>query len=174
MCSQRPSSSCASKVRAPPVSTVSVVSRGAQHPPAAGGEHIVVGRPGPDRLVRQVVQVLELGIAQHQPIAGVPQHERFGNGLDGVAQAQIGGERLLHQVLLFGGVDGDADEMHAVAVGGPEDLAAHAQPDPVAMGMAHAEGAIDRRRLAVGDERGNLVELDVVGMNEGRRLRRRS
>ena len=84
---------------------------GAHHRLAAGRQHRLVGGAGDDRLVGQVVQLLEVRVAQHQAVVGVPQHEGFRDGFDGVAQAQVGGDRLLHQVLLLGDVDGDADEM---------------------------------------------------------------
>ena len=85
----------------------------AHHRLAAGRDHGFVGRADRDRLVGQVVQFLEIRIAQHQAIVGVPQHEGFRDGLDGVAQAHVGGDRFFDQVLLFGDVDRDADQMQA-------------------------------------------------------------
>ena len=64
---------------------------------AAGRDHRFVGRAGLDRLVRQVVQLLEIRVAQDEPVLRVPQHERLRDGLDGVAQAQIGLDRSLDQ-----------------------------------------------------------------------------
>ena len=138
----------------------------AHHRLAAGGDHQFVGGADRDRLVGQVVQLLEIGIAQHQPIVGVPQHEGFRDGLDGVAQAQVGGHRLLHQVLLLGDVDGDADEMRTGLARRAHQLAARAQPHPMAVGVAHAEGVVDGRHLGVDDLGGELVELHVVGMHQ--------
>jgi hypothetical protein len=57
--------------------------------------------------------LLEVRIAQHQPVVGVPQHEGFRYGLDGVAQPQIRRHRAFDQALLLGDVDGDADQMQA-------------------------------------------------------------
>ncbi len=64
---------------------------GAQDRLAAGRQHRVVRRARFDRRVGQVMQLLEIRIAQHQAVVGVPQYERFRYGLDGVAQPQIGG-----------------------------------------------------------------------------------
>ena len=130
------------------------VSLGADHVLAAGGDHVLVGRAGGDGVVGQVVQILEVGIAQHQPVVGVPQHEGLRDGLDGVAQAHIGGGGLLDQGLLLGDVDRDADQMQAGLAGLAHQLAARAQPDPFAAGMAHAEVVVDgawssRRRAGV-------------------------
>ena len=97
-----------------------------------------------NRLVGQIVQLLEIRIAQHQPVVGIPQHEGFRDGLDGVAQPHVGGHRLLDQVLLLGDVDGDADQMQAGLARLAHQFAAGAQPDPVAVGVAHAEGMVDR------------------------------
>ncbi len=94
------------------------------------------------------MQFLEIGIAQHQAVVGVPQHEGFRDGLDGVAQAHVGGDGLLDQALLLGDVDRDADQMRARLARLAHQLAARAQPDPVAVGVAHAEGVIDAVILA--------------------------
>ena len=138
----------------------------AHHRLAAGGHHGLVGRADGDRLVRQVVQLLEIGVAEHQPVVGVPQHEGLGDGLDGVAQPHVGGDGLLHQALLLGDVDGDADQMQAGIVRLVHQLAARAQPDPVAVGVTHAEGVVDRGDLGVGKLRGEVVELHVVGVDQ--------
>ena len=122
--------------------------------------------PDDDRVVGQIVQLLEVGIAQHQPVVGVPQHEGFRDGLDGVAQAHVGGGGLLDQRLLLGDVDGDADQVQARLAGLAHQLAARAQPDPVAVGVAHAEVVVDGVGLGVGELGGELVELDVVGMDQ--------
>ena len=121
-----------------------------------GRDDGLVGRAGGDGVVGQVVQFLEVRIAQHQPIVGVPQHEGFRDGLDGVAQPQIGGGGALDQVLLLGDVDGDADQMQAGFAVLARQFAAHAQPQPAAVGVPHAEGVIDRLQLGVGQLRGQL------------------
>ena len=57
------------------------------------------------------MELLVLGVAQHQAVFGVPQHEGLGNVFDRVLQAQL---RLLVElvgVLLRRDVDDDADEM---------------------------------------------------------------
>ena len=133
---------------------------------AAGGDHVFVGRAGGDRRVGQVVQLLEIGIAQHQPVLVVPQHEGFRDGLDGVAQAEIGGGGPLDQRLLLGDVDRDADQVQAGLAGLAHQLAARPQPDPFAAGVVHAEVVVDGAGLGVGELGGDLVELDVVGMHQ--------
>ncbi len=138
----------------------------AHHRLAAGGDHRLVGGADHDRLVGQVVQLLEIRIAQHQAIVGVPQHEGFRDGLDGVAQAHVGGDRLLDQVLLLGDVDRDADQMQARLARLAHQLAARAQPHPVAVGVAHAEGVIDGGRLGIGEFGRELVEPQVVRMDQ--------
>ena len=55
-------------------------------------------------------------VAEHEAVFGVPQHEGFRNGLDRVAQPQVGLDGLLGEALLLGDVDGDADQVQA-AVG---------------------------------------------------------
>ena len=79
---------------------------------------------------------------------GVPEHEGFGNGLDRVAQPQVGLDGLLRQALLFGDVDGDADQVQSGIGRALAEFAAHAQPDPVAVGVPHAEGVVDVVDLA--------------------------
>ena len=63
--------------------------------------------------IRQLVQALEVRVAEHQAVFRVPQHERFRDGLDRVAQPQIGFDSSLGEALLLGDVDGDADQMQA-------------------------------------------------------------
>ena len=138
----------------------------AHHRLAAGGDHRFVGGADGDRLVGQVVQVLEIRIAQHQPVVGVPQHEGLGDGLDGVAQPHVGGDRALDQALLLGDVDGDADQMQTGLARLAHQLAARPQPDPVAVGVAHAEGVVDRGGFGFGELGGDIVELHVVGMHQ--------
>ncbi len=133
---------------------------------AARGHHVLVGGARRNRLVRQVVQVLEVGIAQHQPVFVVPQHEGFRDGLDRVAQPDVGGRGALDQRLLLGDVDRDADQVHARVAGLPHQLAAGAQPDPFAAGVQHAELVVDRLGLGVGELGCDLVEPDVVGMHQ--------
>ena len=112
------------------------------------------------------MQFLEIGVAQHQPIVGVPQHEGFRDRFDGVTQAHVGGDRPLHQALLLGDVDGDADEMQAGLARLAHQFATRAQPDPMAVGVAHAEGMVDRGRLCFRKFGGEVVELHVLGMHQ--------
>ena len=112
------------------------------------------------------MQFLEIRIAQHQAIVGVPQHEGFGYGLDGVAQPQICRRGLFDQALLLGNVDGDADEMQAGFAFLARQFAARPQPQPSAVGVTHAESVVDRLQLAVRQLPGQLVEVDVAVVHQ--------
>ena len=133
----------------------------------SGGHDRGVSRAGYDGFVRQVMQLLEVRVAQDQAVVGVPQHECFRNRLDGVAQPQVRRRGLLHQRPLLGGVDGDADEVQAGLAVLARQFAARPQPQPAAVGVAHAEGVIDRLRLGVGQLARQLVEVDIVPVHQG-------
>ena len=62
------------------------------------------------------------------------------------SQAQVGHLGALCQVVLLGDVDGDAH--HGFQRIRIDDLGAGANPDPLAVGMTHAEDAVDAVRLA--------------------------
>ncbi len=113
------------------------------------------------------MQLLEIGIAQHQSIIGVPQHEGFRDGFDSVTQAQVGSDRFLHQILLLGDVDGDADQMQAGLARLAHQLAARAQPDPMTVGVAHAEGVVDEGQFGIDQLGGELIKLHVIRMHQG-------
>ncbi len=68
--------------------------------------------------------------------------------------------------LLLGDVDRDADQMRRDFARLLDQLAARAQPDPVAVGMAHAEGVVDRGGLGFGELCGKLIEMQVVRMDQ--------
>ena len=105
-------------------------------------------------------------IAEHQAVFRVPQHEGFRDGLDRVAQPQVGLHGLFGEALLLGDVDGDADQMQPAVGRGLAELAAHPQPDPVAAGMLHAEGLVDVVDLAGDQLVGDLEQVDVVGFHQ--------
>ena len=105
-------------------------------------------------------------VAEHEAVLGIPQHEGFRDGLDRVAQPQIRFHGPLGETLLLGDVDGDADQVHAAAAGGLTELAAHAQPDPVAVGVLHAEALVDVVDLAGDQLVGNVEQVDVVGFHQ--------
>ena len=138
---------------------------------AADLDHGLIGRARRDRGIRQPVQPLEMRVAQHQAVFGVPQHEGLGDGFDGVAQPQIGFHGPLGETLLLGDIDGDADQMQAAVVAAfivasLAEFAAHPQPDPVAVGVLHPEGLVD-----VVDFRGDQLvgdgeQVDVVGFHQ--------
>ena len=56
--------------------------------------------------------------------------------------------------------------MRSAVAGLLDELAARAQPDPVAVGMTHAKGMIDLGCLGLGELRRQLVQIDVFGMHE--------
>ena len=133
---------------------------------AADLDHGLIGGARRHCGVRQLVQALEMRVAEHEAVLGIPQHEGFRNGLDRVAQPQIGFHGLLGEALLLGDVDGDADQVHAAVGGGLAELAAHAQPDPVAVGVLHAEGLVDVVDLAGDQLVGDVEQVDVVGFHQ--------
>ncbi len=107
-----------------------------------------------------------MGIAEHQAIFRVPQHEGFRNGLDGVAQPQVGLHGFLGEALVLGDVDGDADQMQAGVAGGLAELAADPQPDPVTVGVLHAEGLVDVLDFRGDQLIGDREQVDVVGFHQ--------
>src|SRR5262249_22606405 len=109
---------------------------------AADLDYGLVGGAGGHSRVRQLVQALEVRVAEHEAVFRVPQHEGLRDGLDRVAQPQVGFHGLFREALLFGDVDGDADQVQA-AVGRLAQLAADPQPDPVAAGVLHAKALVD-------------------------------
>ena len=111
ICSQRPSSSCSSKLRAPSSGRPSDDDLGADQRLPAGGDHVGIGRAGHQRRVRHAVELLVLRIAHDEAVVGVPQDEGLGDRLDRVAEADVGGLGALDQAHLLGDVDGDADEV---------------------------------------------------------------
>ncbi|GJE68921.1 hypothetical protein CHKEEEPN_0444 [Methylorubrum podarium] len=117
-------------------------------------------------LASERVQVAEFRVAQHQPVAGVPQHEGLGDRFHRVAQAHVGGGGELGEAALLGDVHGDADEVAAAVGRILHDLGAGAQPDPLARRVADAElvidGGVARREVA-----GEAVEIAVLGMQQG-------
>ena len=93
-----------------------LLQAGAHFGHAADLDHGLVRGAGGHGRVRQLVQALEVRIAEHEAVFGVPQHEGLRDGLDRVAQPQVGLHGLLGEALLFGDVDCDADQVQA-AVG---------------------------------------------------------
>ena len=112
------------------------------------------------------MEFLEIRVAQHEPILGVPYDECLGNGLYGIAQPQIRFNCALHQGLLFGDVYGDAYEMRSAVAGLLDQLATRAQPDPIAVGMTHTEGVIDQSGCGISELGSESVEIDIIGMDE--------
>ncbi len=138
----------------------------AHHRLRSGRDHGLIGARRRDVVIGEIVEFLEIRVAQDQAVFRVPQHEGFGNGLDGVAQAHVGGHGLFDQTFLFGDVDGDADQMQARIAGLAHQFTPRAQPDPMAGGMAHAEGMIDRGGARFGQIGGQFVQLQIVRMHQ--------
>src|SRR5262249_26457936 len=134
---------------------------------AADLDHGLIGGAGDDGGVRQLVQLLEVRVAEHEAVAGVPQHEGLGNGFDGVAQPQVGLDGLLGKALLLGDVDGNPDQVQPAFVGAATEFAADPQPDPVPAGMLHAEGLVDVIEVAGDEPIGNGKQVNVVGLHQG-------
>ncbi len=143
-----------------------LVQAGADLRHSADLDHGFIGRARRHRRIRQLVQSLEVRIAEHQAVSGIPQHEGFRDGLDRIAQPQIGLDRFLREALLLGDVDGDADQMQAGIGRALAELAAHPQPDPVAVGVLHAEGLVDMIDLRGDELVGDLEQVDVVGFHQ--------
>ena len=120
---------------------------------------------GRDRLVRQIVQRLEIGIAQHQPVLRIPHYEGFRNRFDGIAQPQIRLDGSLDQRLLLGNVDCNSNEMRTAVAGLLDQLATRAHPDPVTVGVPHPKRVVDERCLGLRELACQLVEVDVLGMD---------
>ena len=73
--------------------------------------------------------------------------------------------RALDEAHLLGDVDGDADEVRLAAVA-VDQLGAGAKPDPAAVGVAHAEHAVDGRLALVVEGLGERHQIAVVGMDQ--------
>ena len=84
---------------------------------AADFDHRFIGGARRHRRIRQLVQALKMRVAEYQAIARVPQHECFRNGLDRIAQSQVGLHGLFGKTLLLGDVDRYADQVQA-GIGG--------------------------------------------------------
>ena len=124
------------------------------------GNQIVIAGAGTDHLVGQAVELLIFRVAHDELVLVVPEHEGFGNGLDGVAQARIGVRRFRHQILVGG--DGDGREMRLAARGRARDVAAQAEAQPMPVGMAQAKAVIE---IAVA---GAKLALDLAAQIVGR------
>ena len=66
---------------------------------------------GADGGFGKIVEALVLGVAQHQPMAGIPQHEGLRDRFDRVAQTLVGRRRRFRLALALGDVEGDADSV---------------------------------------------------------------
>ena len=117
----------------------------ADHRLAPGRDHRLVGGAGGDRASGRLWSSWKFELHSTSRFSRVPQHEGFRDGLDRVAQAHVGLDGALDEILLLGDVDGDADEMRPGSPGWLRELAARPQPHPMAVGVAHAEIVIDRR-----------------------------
>ena len=85
----------------------------------------------------------------------------------------IGGRRDLRLALPIGDVEGDADERRAARLLVLDQFGALSQPDPAAVGRAHAKLDVDIVASAIGGELGNRLEAHVLWMNERLQFRHR-
>lgn len=103
----------------------------------------------------------------------VPQHEGFGNALDGIAQAHVGDPAARLDALLLADVDGDAEQVgHAAAAALVDDVGARAQPDPGAVCAAQPEGVVDQLAPAAGQVLRQPTQGDVVRVRQHFQFRR--
>ena len=77
------------------------------------------GRAGHEEVLGAGVELLVLGIAQHQPVGGVVEHEPLGQGFDRVLQVLTRPPQLSLALALLGQVD-QAGDMHPLAAEGDE------------------------------------------------------
>ena len=112
------------------------------------------------------MEFLELRIAHDEPVVGIPQHEGLGHGFDGVAEAHVGRGGALGERLLFGDVDGDADEMGGRSRPLADEFGARAQPHPFAADVLHAERVIDRVGFRCGQHLGDGGEIAILRMHQ--------
>ena len=99
----------------------------------------------------RLCRLLELRIAQHEAVVGVPEHEGFRDRLDGVAQAHVGGRRSAREAALLGDVDGDADQVRIARLAdrAPVRRGRAARPSrPCAARMRNAWSTLVASRLA--------------------------
>ncbi len=127
---------------------------------------LVMGHAGVERLGRQLVKLLVFCIAENEAVRGVPEHEGFRDRLDRVAQMGVGRGGALGHAALLGDVDRDADEV--LRAGAPVDhqFGAGLEPEPSAIGAAHAELLVEMIGLAAADRIGQRVEIGVLGVDE--------
>ncbi len=103
------------------------------------------------------MEFLKVGVAQHQPVVGVPQNESLRDRFDGIAQAHVCRDCLFHEAFLLRDIDCDPDEMQARLVDLPHELTARAQPYPMPVRVAHAESMVDCGHRCIGKLDGKLV-----------------
>ena len=69
------------------------------------------------------------------------------------------------RLLLLGDIEGNADQVMA-AFGAAAQLATHPKPDPVSVGVLHAEGLVDMVDLACDQLLRDREQVDVVGFHQ--------
>ena len=113
------------------------------------------------------MQLLVLGVAEHELLIGVPEHEGFRDRLDRVAQAGVGRGGTGGHAALLGDVDDDADEMLRMGPAIGHQLGTRLEPDPFARGVADAEFLVEMVGLAAADRIGQGVEVGILRVDEG-------
>ncbi len=124
-----------------------------------------IGNAGADGVRLEIVKLAELRVAEHQPVVGIPEHERFGDGLHGVSQAHVGRGAALDEAALVRDVDRDPDEVAAAVFRLDDHLGTGAQPEPPAIRHSHPEIVVDviygRRRQPFGQ----VQQVSILGMD---------
>ena len=111
------------------------------------------------------MELLVLGIAQHQPVVGVPQHEGLRDVLDRIHQAEFGFLVQLVGQFLLADVEHDAHQVRVAF--GLSRRQRHARPQPhiVAVLVAHAEFLVEGGDLPVEQLLHRFLELRVALMD---------
>ena len=133
---------------------------------ASPGRERVASRAGPPGLAGLIAQALIFRVAQHQPVARIPEDEGLGNRLDRVAQALVGGRRQLGFPLALGDIEGDADEARRAGLLILDNIGALAQPHPASVRRPHAELDVDALAAPLGPHSRNRLQGRVVRVHE--------
>ena len=126
----------------------------------------VAPRAGPPRLAALIAQALIFRVAQHQPVARIPQDKSFRDRLDRVAQSLVGGRRMLGFALALGDIEGDADEARRAGLLILDNVGALAKPYPAPVGRAHAKLDVDALAAPVGRRSRDRLQSLVVRVHK--------
>ena len=111
------------------------------------------------------MELLVLGIAQDEAVVRIPQHEGFRDVLHRIHQAQLGILVDLVGLLLLRDVEDDAGQVREVLRLARGERHAGAEPDVIAIFVAHAELTVEGGDLAIEKLLDRVLELRVVRVN---------